>query len=310
MKNKFKLTGFLFLGLILFVTCKKETPLPTASFTYSVTNNVVKFFPQATDVTKYEWDFGDGSYINAIPTPEHAFASYGTDYMVKLTVIGPGGQTTITNKVTIPQKTKIQLLTGGVAGSSSSKKWRLSITAPSFLITAATSNFQPVVKDYPGNILGAVGLTQVYSDEFVFKADGTLTINPKGGGIFIGYVYSVLSGIPIVANSAAAGAGLAYTKTFTTPAGATFKINENKTLSVPTTLDGNTAATSTYPGVTTLSFTNGGFLGIKDFVSECIVASLSDTRMTANIFVSTVAPPAKLLGTPNMALTLTFEVAP
>jgi PKD repeat protein len=310
MKNKFKLTGLLFLGLVLFVTCKKETPLPTASFTYSVTNNVVTFFPQATDVTKYEWDFGDGSYINAIPTPTHSFASYGADYTVKLTVIGPGGQTTISGKVTIPPKTKMQLLTGGLAGSTSSKKWRLSITAPSFLITAATANFQPVVSDYPGSILGAVGLSAVYTDEFVFKADGTLTINSKGGGIFAGYVYCVLNGIPIVPNAAAAGAGLAYLKTFTTPPGATFKINEGKTYTLNTTLDGNNKLTTTYTNVTTLSFTNNGFLGIKDFVSECIVAALSDTKMIANIFVSTVAPPKTLIGTPNMALTLTFEVAP
>lgn len=310
MKNKFKLTGLLLLGLVLFVTCRKDTPLPTASFTYSVTNNVVTFFPQATDVTKYEWDFGDGSFINAIPTPTHAFASYGTDYTVKLTVIGPGGQTTISGKVTIPQKTKMQLLTGGLAGSTSSKKWRLSITAPSFLITAATTNFLPVVADYPGSILGAVGLTTVYSDQFVFKADGTLSIVSKGGGIFAGYVYCALSGVPIVPNSAAAGAGLAYTKTFVSPPGATFKINEGKNYVLNTTLDGKTPGTTTYSNVTTLSFTNGGFLGIKDFVSECIVASLSDSKMVANVFVSTVAPPATLLGTPNMCLTLTFEVAP
>lgn len=310
MKNKFKLTGLLFLGLVLFVTCQKETPLPTASFTYSVTNNVVTFFPQATDVTKYEWDFGDGSYINAITSPVHAFSSYGTDYTVKLTAIGPGGQTTITGKVSIPQKTKMQLLTGGLAGATNSKKWRLSITAPSFLITAATTNFQPVVADYPGNILGAVGLTAVYADEFVFKADGTLTINSKGGGIFAGYVYSLLNGVPIVANPAAAGAGLAYTKTFVTPAGATFKINEGKSYTLNTTLDGNAKLSTTFANVTTLSFTNNGFLGIKDFISECIVASLSDSKMVANIFVSTVAPPKTLLGTPNMCLTLTFEVAP
>ena len=138
-----------------------------------------------------------------------------------------------------------------------------------------------------------------------------MSINSKGGGIFIGYVYSVLSSIPTVPNSTAAKNGMAYTKTFTTPAGATFKINEGKNYTLTTTLDGKTPMTTTYTNVTTLSFTNGGFLGIKDFISECIVASLSDTKMIANIFISTVAPPGgTLIGTPNMALTLTFEVAP
>lgn len=308
MKRKFKLASWLFIGIILFTTCKEEYPLPTASFTYAVTNNTVTFYAQVSNDSKYEWDFGDGSYINTIKSPVHSFASYGTDYNVTLTIIGPGGSTSIVGKVSIPSKTKMQLLTGGSAGSTSSKKWRLSSSAPSFLITAATANFQPVVSDYPGSILGAVGLSAVYTDEFVFKADGTLTINPKGGGIFAGYVYCLATGTPIVTNKDAAGAGLAYLKTFVTPPGATFTINEGKTLTFPTTLDGKTAGTTTYPGVTTLSFTKGGFLGIKDFVSECIVAQLSDTRMVANCFVSTV--PAGLVGTPNMALTLTFEVAP
>jgi PKD repeat protein len=308
MKRKFKLAGLLFLGLILFVTCKEETPLPTASFTYSVTGNTVTFYAQVTNDSKYEWDFGDGSFINTIPSPVHAFSSYGVDYNVSLTIIGPGGSTTITNKVTIPSKTKIQLLTGGLAGSTSSKKWRLSSSAPSFLITAATANFTPVVQNYPGSILGAVGLAAVYTDEFVFKGDGTLTINPKGGGIFAGYVYCLANGIPSVPNKDAAGAGLAYAKPFVTPPGATFKLNEGISFVISTTLDGKTAANVTYPGVTTISFTKGGFLGILDFKSECIVQQLSDTKMTAVCFVSTVYP--GLIGTPNMALTLTFEVAP
>jgi PKD repeat protein len=308
MKRKFKLAGLLLLGLILFITCKEQYPLPTASFTYSVTGNTVNFYAQVSNDSKYEWDFGDGSYINTIPSPVHAYSSYGVDYNVSLTIIGPGGSTTVTNKVTIPQKTKIQLLTGGLSGSTSSKKWRLSSSAPSFLITAATANFQPVVQNYPGSILGAVGLAAVYTDEFVFKSDGSLTINPKGGGIFAGYVYCLANGIPNVPNKDAAGAGLAYAKPFVTPPGATFKLNEGISFVISTTLDGKTAANVTYPGVTTLSFTKGGFLGILDFKSECIVQQLSDTRMTAVCFVSTVYP--GLIGTPNMALTLTFEVAP
>ncbi len=308
MKKHFKLTGYVFLGLILFVTCKKETPLPSAAFTYSVTGNTVTFYPQVSNQTKLEWNFGDGSFINTITSPTHAYASYGIDFPVTLTVIGPGGTTSITSPVTIPPKTKTQLLTGGITGSSSSKKWRLSSAAPSFLITAATANFQPVVKDYPGSILGAVGLSAVYTDEFVFKGDGTMTINSKGGGIFAGYVYCLVSGIPIVPNPDAAGAGLAYIKPFTPPVGATWKITEATTLTLSTTLDGKTPATTSWPNVTTMTFTKGGFLGILDFKSDCMIQQLSDTKMVAAVFVSSVYP--GLIGTPNMSLTLTFEVAP
>jgi len=63
-----------------------------------------------------------------------------------------------------------------------------------------------------------------------------------------------------------------------------------------------------YNNVNTLSFTNKGFLGILDFSSECIIKQLSDTQMEAAIFISAVK--AGLIGTPNMVLHLTFEVAP
>jgi hypothetical protein len=59
----------------------------------------------------------------------------------------------------------------------------------------------------------------------------------------------------------------------------------------------------------TLSFANGGFLGIKDFSSECIIQSLTDTQMIANLFISAVPPPGQV-GKPNFVLNVYFEVAP
>jgi len=307
MKKKFKFASLFALGLILFMACKKETPAPTASFTYTVEGSTVVFTAVATDFTKFEWDFGDGSYISTIHTPTHTYSEYGKDFTVSLTIKGDGGQVTVTNIVKIPPKTKLQLLTGGTTAASS-KKWRISVGAPSFIIAAATANFQPVVKNYPGGILAAVGLGQVYNDEFVFKGDGTLTINPKGGGIFAGYVYCLATGTPILDNAAAAGAGLAYASPFTTPAGATFAINEGKNFTIPTAVDGKNTVNVTYSNVTTISFTKGGFLGIMDSTSECIIQELTDTKMVAALFVSTNYPTA--IGVPNLALILTFEVAP
>ena len=307
MKNQLKFATLLSMVLIFFVSCTKETPPPTASFTYTVDGNKVTFTAEATNYYKFEWNFGDGSYINTIPGPTHAFPEYGKDYTVTLTVLGDGGEVSVTNTVTIPKKTLMQLLTGGT-DASSKKKWRVNVNAPAFLITAVTPNFQPVVQNYPGNILAAIGLSKVYGDSFEFKGDGNMIIYPNGGGIFAGYVYCLATQTPIETNPAAAGAGLAYAKPFVTPAGAAFAINEGKNLKITATLDGKNPVEVTYNNVTTLSFTNKGFLGIKDFASECIIKQLSDTQMEAAIFVSTVYP--GLIGTPNMVLHLTFEVAP
>jgi PKD repeat protein len=310
MKKRFNLAGFVFLGLILFVTCKKEAPAPTASFTAAVNDGVVTFTAVVTNESKYEWDFGDGSYINTFPAPVHVYsqASTPTDITVKLTIKGPGGEVTTSNKITIPAKTKMQYLTGGTPAATKSKKWRLASGAPTFNINVATANFQPNYKSYPGGILSAVGLSQVYGDTFEFKSDGTLIIHPNGGGIFAGYVYCALNGVPNTGN--AGGAGMTYIKPFVAPTNSTFQINENKNFTITTSPDGMNSAPVTYNNVMTLSFTNGGFLGLKDFSSECIIQSITDNQMIANLFVSAVAPPQTQLGKPNLVLNVYFEVAP
>lgn len=310
MKKQFKLASLLFLGLILVIACKKETPAPTASFTAAINDGVVTFTAVVTNDSKYEWDFGDGSYINTFPSPVHTYSqlSTPTDITVKLTIKGPGGEVTVANKITIPAKTKMQYLTGGTPAAPKSKRWRLASGAPTFNINLATANFLPNYKTYPGGILSAVGLSQVYGDTFEFKSDGTMKINPIGGGIFAGFVYCALNGVPNIGN--AGGSGLTYIKPFTAPTGATFTINENKNFTITTSPDGMNSAPVTYNNVLTLSFTNGGFLGIKDFSSECIIQSITDTQIIANLFVSAVAPPQTQLGKPNLVLNVYFEVAP
>jgi len=310
MKKRFKLAGLVFLGVILFVTCKKETPAPTASFTAAVNDGIVTFTAVVTNENKYEWDFGDGSYINTFPAPVHTYsqASTPTDITVTLTIKGPGGEVTTSNKITIPAKTKMQYLTGGTPAAPKSKKWRIASGAPTFNINLATATFQPNYKSYPGGILSAVGLSQVYGDTFEFKSDGTLKINPNGGGIFAGYVYCALNGVPNIGN--AGGSGLSYIKPFIAPTNSTFQINEGKNFTITTSPDGMNSSPVTYNNVMTLSFTNGGFLGIKDFSNECIIQSMSDNQMIANLFVSAVAPPQTQLGKPNLVLNVYFEVAP
>jgi PKD repeat protein len=310
MKKTFKLACLFSLGLILLITCKKETPAPTASFTATIDGGVVTFTAVVTDASKYEWDFGDGSYINTLQAPVHTYVqgAVPVDFVVSLTIKGPGGEITVKTTITIPAKTKMEYLTGGKPAAPSSRKWRISIGAPSFIIDFATATFTPNYKTYPGGILAAVGLSAVYGDTFEFKSDGTLTIHPNGGGIFAGYIYCALNGIANAGN--AGGSGLTYAIPFTTPAGAAFQINEGKNFTITTSPDGVNASAVTYSNVMTLSFTSGGFLGILDSSSECIIEQLTDTQMIARLFVSAVPPPSPHVGKPNFVLRLYFEVVP
>ena len=180
-------------------------------------------------------------------------------------------------------------------------------SAPTFNINFASPTLSPNYKSYPGGILAAVGLSAVYTDIFTFKSDGTMTITSNGGGIFAGYVYCMATGTPNVGN--AGGSGLSYIKPFTAPTGATFQINEGKNLTMTNAPDMTNAISVTYNNVMTLSFANGGFLGIKDFVSECIIQSLTDTQMVANLFVA-VGTSGATLGKPTFALNVYFEAVP
>ena len=294
MKKYFKLVSLFFLGLIFVVACKKETPLPTVSFTADVKGSVVTFAAVVTDATKYEWDFGDGSYINTIHAPIHTYGEYGKDFIVTLTIIGPGGRTSISNTVTIPPKTKMQLLTGGSDGSSS-KRWRLSSGAAAFTVAYANAGFT-TLGSYPGSILGNIGMSKVYNDEFIFKGDGTMTINSKGGGIFSSMAFCMGNSIPMAASYA--GAGLAYAASFTAPTGATFLLNEPRSFTISTPL-----GDVTYANSMTMSFTKGGFLGIQDFSTECIITKLTDGQMDAILFYAHPQYGAK----PMLALIVTFE---
>jgi len=61
----------------------------------------VNFVNTSQNATNYLWDFGDGSTSGA-ENPEHSFYAAG-GYVVRLTAIGPGGQETVQQIVTVYQ---------------------------------------------------------------------------------------------------------------------------------------------------------------------------------------------------------------
>jgi len=184
MKKYFKLTGLFFLGLILFASCAKDTPAPTAKISSTVAGNVVTFTAVTTDVDSYAWNFGDGTAVSTEQNPVHTYAEFGKDFTVTLSVTGGGGTVVNTVKVTIPAMTLKQMLAGI---TTAGKKWRIAATAE--IIGAAPDASLTVLKTYPAGTLTMLGMPQVYTDEYLLTSDGKLTISPKGGGVFAGLVY-------------------------------------------------------------------------------------------------------------------------
>jgi PKD repeat protein len=301
MKKDFIRWGLIipFLMSFLLFSCKKDTPPPTASFTYSINDGTVTFTAEVTNDTKYEWDFGDGSYINTLHAPVHTYTQIdkAVDYTVSLTIKGPGGITSVSQKITILGKTKLQYLTGGTAASPKSRTWRINQKAAFLDVAAADANFtSQIPSSYRiGGILASVGLANAYKDVFIFKSDGTIKMTSNGGGVLTSLAYSM--GNAITPISMYADLGLAYSP-ITPSTNATFTINEHKNYTITTPL-GNV----TYSDVLTISFANGGFLGLRDFTTECIVKNITDTSMDVVLFFAHPKYGAK----PMLALVVTME---
>jgi hypothetical protein len=73
---------------------------PAAGFSWSATLLVVQFTDASTgDIETWAWDFGDGTG-SAEASPSHAYLDAG-DYIVRLTVTGPGGSDVVEQQVTV-----------------------------------------------------------------------------------------------------------------------------------------------------------------------------------------------------------------
>jgi PKD repeat protein len=293
------------MAFLLAVSCKKETPLPVATVTSEVNGNTVAFDVTATDATVFEWDFGDGSAVSSEENPVHIYPEYGRNYSVTLTVKGPGGQITITHTVTIPPMTKMEMLTGG-ASDVDGKRWKLNSTEASF-IAAADPSFT-IQETVPGGSLTLLGYTTIYQDEVAFRSNGTFTLIPKGAGLPASLMYCTANNIPNSPPSEVAGqAGLTLMTPYTAPSGITFALNESKSITVEVTTDMINTSSVNYNNVMTISFSSGGFLEFRDWLTEVVVLDLTPARMKVAYFVSTVPVDSPLVGKTTNVLIFVFD---
>lgn len=74
------------------------TPLPEASFTFSVDENTVTFTNTSQNATDYIWDFGDNSLSSTEVNPVHTYTNPG-DYVVSLLALNTCGNSLTTENV-------------------------------------------------------------------------------------------------------------------------------------------------------------------------------------------------------------------
>jgi PKD repeat protein len=266
----------------------------------------VKFNAVVADADTFGWDFGDGSGADAVPNPIHIYKNYNTDYLVTLTAQGPGGQTTVTDTVRIPPMNKMEMLTGGPSDTDG-KRWRLnpieiSKTLPDLQLT--------IDQTYPAGFLEALGFSNAYRHEFIFSYTGEYTIDQEGSGMTAGLSYCTKKGIPnVLPGQAAADANLTLMTPFSPSTGLTFGFNETKNFTLSVTGDGVTSSEITFNNVSTLTFSYGGFIGIYDFRTECILLEITENSLKLACFFSSLPASSPLAGITNYGLVLTFEPA-
>ena len=307
MKMYFKLACLFSIGLILFNGCKSSTPVPTATITSSIRDNVVTFNVVASNASTFTWSFGDGTTsgptISSLMT--HIYQNYGSTYNVTLNILGPGGQISETTTIILPAETQMEMLTGGSA-LTAGQAWTISPTSP--IVLANPDAAFSVIKTYPAGILTSIGLGHAYTDQYIFFSNGNYTINNVGGGALAGLSYCTANNIRNVSTQASAGVGLTYLTTFTPWIDLGFIFTPANSLTVPVTTDGLTTTNVTYNNVTTLNFSKLGFLGVLDFMNTCIIQSLSNTEMTVAIFVSVLPPESPMVGKITNVLLVTFQL--
>ena len=308
MKKYFKLTCLFSIILFLFTYCKPNPSLPTASIIAKVNNNVVTFTLQTTNSTAYKWRFGDGdsAIVYATATVIHAYPKDGTTYSVTVMVLGPGGETNASTTVDIPIMNQMDMLTGGTAYPNG-KAWRIS-SSFGIEFTQPDSNFT-VLKNYPAGVLNTIFLSGAYLDQYIFFNNGNFTISPQSGGVLAGITYCTVNSIPNVQPQAADTLGLTYATPYKPRTGLKFTMYQDKNLIIPTTSDGISTTDITYNNVITLSFSPGGFVGLMDFISECIIQQIDPSHLKLAIFISDAQAQAPQVGKVTKVLILTLEVA-
>ena len=308
MKMYLRLVYLFSLGLIFFNACTPSTPVPTATITSNVLDNMVTFNVVATNATSFVWSFGDGdsSVVSTLETVTHTYQNYGATYPVTVQILGPGGQASVATTVTLSAETQMEMLTGG-ASLTAGQAWVISSSSP--IILANPDSIMSVKQTYPAGVLSLIGLGQAYADQYIFFSTGNYTINNVSGGALAGLSYCTVNNIPNVPTHSSASAGLTYATPFTPSIDLGFTFSPGSSLTIPVTTDGVTSTTVTYNNVTTLNFSKLGFLGLLDFMNTCIVQSLSTTQMTVAIFVSDLPANAPMVGKITSVLLVPFQLA-
>ncbi len=301
---------FVLLLMAGFSSCKKDTPAPTAEFTFVVDGSDVTFTSVVKNANTYMWDFGDGT-TSTDALPVHTYAVSGT-YTVTLTVKGDGGEITTTNDVQI-LPSFLEMLTGGPTATDG-KTWVLSRGYTEGV--DGGSGVEPdmlVLLGAEPNALDALELaSDEYDNEFTFYSDGRYKIDPKNDTVLAASLFGLYGG-EVTINSITDNMLGLCTTTYSVPENATWTLHDDD-LVVDAAAFGGTDVPAVHGNVTFtgrkwISFSEGAYFGILDFATtrQFIIKTITPDSMSVGLFICAYwADPAGSGQYPNIMYHLTF----
>jgi len=278
------LYGFLLLAAV-WSSCSddKEPQYPlSAHIFYSLEGKQAAFAGLVNGSDSYQWDFGDGK-TSTERNPVHVYEDGGY-YTVTLKVQGASGTVGDTVDLAV-DLTPYVLLTGG-ATDEDGKTWQIDSSHPDDKFADADAEltvYQPLSS---GILSTALGLGEVYQDQFTFYFDGKYKHDVKDDHASFAALVNQLvlnGGANIVSLGDGADEYGLCTAGYTPEANATFALHEGKDYAVPSVY--GPGGVLTYPGVSTLTFSGTEFIGFLDVNREVIVQEITDKSMRLVIFV-------------------------
>jgi PKD repeat protein len=297
------LSGFLLL-VAVWSSCSddKDPQYPfSAQLSYSLVGKQAAFHALVNGSDSYQWDFGDGG-TSTERDPVHVYKDGGY-YTVTLKVQGPESVVEKTADLAV-DLTPYVLLTGG-ATDEDGKTWQIDSSHPNDKFADADPDFTEEQALSSGILSTALGIGEVYLDQFTFYFDGDYKHDVKDDHASFGaLVYQLIKngGADIVSlGDGADEYGLCVAK-YTPEVNATFALNEGKDYAVPSVYGKD--GVLTFSDVNTLTFSGTEFIGFLDVNREVIVQEITDKSMRLAIFVC-ASPDAYPAAT--HALIMTFK---
>jgi len=301
-------------GLIVFVlsSCGSDpVPVPTVNFIAEATGYEVAITVESTDASTFEWQYGDGETSTESGNHTHTYAKSG-DYTIIATATNESGSAT-KNVIVSIAASKTELLAGT---SASGKIWILDAESSTNLQKIAAD--LPLWTGLPAGALAAFGLEVEYDNKYTFKPTGGYGVDGVNGAVLTGLLFTLVNELDVIVEPTSGGSGMTGAA-FAAVNNGEYTLHENTDLTMTVanedyplgTNDGGVTEV-TFPNANYLTFSEGSFLGIRDFTTTVLIRSITKDKMDVTIFLSTLDPSTYplTLGLPAIAISTSMKVKP